>query len=68
MILAQEFAVLASSTLIASLSVTVRVSMHLAASSETVSLHTPYHVISRQVFEQAPRKFVTCDSRISRQI
>jgi len=66
MILAQEFAVLASSTLIASLSVTVRVSMHLAASSETVSLHTPYHVIMRPVFEQAPQRFVTCDSRISR--
>ena len=36
--------------------------------SKTVSQHTPCHFISRQVFEQAPRKFVTCDSRISRQI
>ena len=47
---------------------TVRVCMHLTASSQTISLHTPYHFIMRLVFEQTPRRFVTCDSRISRQI
>ena len=68
MIFAQEFAILASSTLIASLSANCS---RLDASGcffSTVSLPTPYHVSSPQVFEPAPRKCVTCDSRISRRI
>jgi len=68
MILVQEFAILASSTLIAPLPATVRVCMHLTASSQTISLRTPYPFIIRLVSEQTPRRFVTCDSRISRHI
>jgi len=71
MILAQKFAILASSTLMASLSATVRVSKHLAASSQpflctrpTISLCVQYlnkhHKDSSPVTREFLAKFENC--------